>query len=209
METKDNYVQLGFNQPSYEPVNTQKFDTTNSELMLESIFNHVFGRACWDDSSADTARRVLKFWKEFTPAEEPDFSFTTFKATANQLIVVRDIEFSSLCAHHLLPFYGTAYVGYVPNKLMVGLSKIPRLVDFWAHRPCTQEALTANIAKDLKDRLEAHGVAVVIESRHTCMACRGVRKHNGSMITSEQRGNFMSSSALRAEFLSLIGRDRL
>jgi GTP cyclohydrolase I len=177
--------------------------------MLAGMLAGIFGDGVWDDSPQDTARRVLKFWEEYTPCPDFDGVFTTFPATANHLIVVKDIEFSSLCAHHLLPFYGNAHVGYVPNKLMVGLSKIPRLIDFWAHRPCTQEALTDHLAHDLKNRLEAHGVAVVIESRHTCMACRGVRKHNGAMVTSDMRGIFLTSGEARSEFLSLIGRDRV
>lgn len=182
---------------------------------LAALLHEMFGSDIWDDSSADTARRVLSFWKEYQPKTELDFNFTTFLAESpagkkiNQLIIAKDIEFSSLCAHHLLPFYGNAHVGYIPNKLMAGLSKIPRMVDFWATRPCTQEALTANIASDLKNRLEAMGVAVVIESRHTCMACRGVRKHNGAMITSEMRGIFLTADAARLEFLNMIGRGRV
>jgi GTP cyclohydrolase I len=176
---------------------------------LERIFQEIFGDDVWDDSVVRTAERVLKMWEEFAPADEPDFAVTTFPTKVNQMISVTDIEFSSVCSHHLLPYMGRAHVGYVPNKLAIGLSKIPRLVDFWAKRPSSQEVLTANIAHDLKDRLEAMGVAVVIEARHTCMACRGVRKHNGSMVTSEMRGVFMSSSPARAEFLELIGRDRI
>jgi GTP cyclohydrolase I len=176
------------------------------ELALTKAFQELFGNEVWDDSAAHTARRVIRFWREFEPQQDFDFTFTTFPATANQLIVVRDIEFSSLCAHHLLPYYGKAHVGYIPNKLMVGLSKIPRLVDFWARRPSVQESLTANVASDLKHRLGAMGVAVVIEARHTCMACRGVRKHNGAMVTSEMRGIFLTAGEARREFLELIGR---
>jgi GTP cyclohydrolase I len=176
---------------------------------LERIFQETFGNDVWDDSATRTAERVLKLWEAFAPQDEPDFTVTTFPTKVNQLVAVTDIEFSSWCAHHLLPYMGRAHVGYVPNKLAIGLSKIPRLVDFWARRPSVQEVLTANIAKDLKDRLEAMGVAVVIEARHTCMACRGVRKHNGAMVTSEMRGVFMSSAPARAEFLTLIGRDKV
>lgn len=176
-------------------------------LRLAIIIKEMFGDGVWDDSAEKTALRVIKFWEEYRPKKEIDFELTTFPASVNQLIVVKDINFSSLCAHHLLPFYGSAHVGYIPNELMVGLSKVPRLVDFWAARPCTQEALTAHIASDLKHRLSAMGVAVVIESRHTCMACRGVRKHYGAMVTSEMRGVFLTSGEARAEFLAIIGRD--
>lgn len=187
-------------------------DTEQDEVawkadVLKDMLVYFFGNDCWDDSALDTAQRMIRYWLEYTPKDQPEFTFTTFPATANQLILVRDIEFSSMCAHHLLPFYGRAHVGYVPNELMVGLSKVPRLVDYWAHRPCTQEALTRNIASDLKHRLAAMGVAVVIESRHTCMACRGVRKHNGAMITSEMRGIFLTAGEARSEFLRLIGKE--
>lgn len=166
----------------------------------------IFGDYVWDDSALETARRVLRFYAEFRPKKELDFKFTTFPATVNQMIIVKDIEFTSLCAHHLLPFYGFAHVAYLPNKLMVGLSKIPRLVDFWAHRPSTQETLAHSIASDLKERLEAQGVAVVMEARHTCMSCRGVHKSQASMVTSEMRGSFLTSGDARNEFLTAIGR---
>jgi GTP cyclohydrolase I len=122
------------------------------------------------------------------------------------LIMCTDIDFASVCGHHLLPFYGKAHVGYIPNKLMVGLSKIPRTVDWLAHRPQNQERLTQQIASFMKENLEAMGVAVVIEARHTCMACRGVRKYSGVMRTSEMRGVFLTSGEARNEFLSMINR---
>lgn len=176
---------------------------------LEKILKKMFPETVWDDSVAHTAYRILKVWKEYVPQQELDFVFTTFSANVNQMIVVKDIEFSSLCAHHLLPFTGYAHVAYLPNELMVGLSKIPRLVDYWAKRPTVQEVLTQRIAKDLKDRLKAQGSAVVIEARHTCMVCRGVRKHSGAMVTSEMRGVFLTGTAAKMEFLELIGRSRL
>ena len=173
---------------------------------MSSLIKQAFGEDGWDDSIEKTAERVLRFWMEYKPEDEYPFQFTTFPATQNQLIAVTDIEFSSLCAHHLLPYYGKAHVGYIPNAQMIGLSKIPRLVDHWAKRPSVQENLTANIAKELKSSLQAHGVAVVIEARHTCMACRGVRKHNGTMVTSEMRGVFLTAGGAKSEFLTLIGR---
>jgi GTP cyclohydrolase I len=171
---------------------------------LSQLLWDYFGDECWDDSIEDTARRILGYWREYAPSKELDFELTTFPANVNQLIVVKDIEFSSLCAHHLLPIFGTAHVGYIPNELMVGLSKIPRVVDHFARRPQVQERLTAEIATFLKHELAAVGVAVVIEATHTCMACRGVRKHNGKMVTSEMRGVFLTAQAARAEFLEMI-----
>ncbi len=185
----------------------QHLTTEDQQERLAQLLDEIFPGTVWDDSVYKTAGRVLRAWAEFVPQENPPFNFTTFDSGGiNQLISVKDIEFSSMCAHHLLPFYGVAHVGYLPNKLMVGLSKIPRLVDWMAMRPCTQEALTARIASWLKNELQAQGVAVVIESRHTCMACRGVRKHNASMVTSEMRGSFLTSGDARQEFLRVIGK---
>jgi GTP cyclohydrolase IA len=184
-------------------------DSYAAEYVIQAL-RVIFGMEFpWDDGVDATAMRVVRYLKEYVPQDKIDFNFTTFDAVANQLVIVKDIEFSSICAHHLLPFYGVAHIGYLPNKKMVGLSKIPRLVDHFAHRPCTQEAMTADIAGFLKHELEAFGVAVVVEARHTCMACRGVRKHNGAMITSEMRGVFLTASEARQEFLELIGRDRV
>lgn len=174
--------------------------------VLSDVLRAYFPNEVWDDSVEKTALRVIKFWKEFQPKRELDFDMTTFPAPANNLVICKDIEFSSLCAHHLLPFYGKAHVGYIPNKLAVGLSKIPRLVDFYAKRPQMQERLTEQVARHLKSVLEAHGVMVVVEARHTCMACRGVRKHNGVMVTSSALGVFITASEARSEFLSLIDR---
>jgi GTP cyclohydrolase IA len=176
--------------------------TTQTDLA--KILDTVFEGYNWDDSVMETARRILATWQEFNPKEEYDFNFTTFPATVNNLVVARDIEFSSLCAHHLLPFIGKAHVGYLPNQLIVGLSKIPRLVDYWATRPQLQERLTDQIAHDLKSRLVAQGTIVVIEARHTCMACRGIRKHNGLMVTSSVTGTFLTNSAAKEEFFNCL-----
>ena len=177
----------------------------DTENALAEILKDVFGEECWDDNVYETARRVMGYWKENCPPCNEPFQFTTFPAIVNQMIIVKNIEFASMCAHHLLPFYGLVSIGYIPNKLMVGLSKIPRLVHYWAHRPSTQEAFTQLIAADLKARLECHGVAAVVRTTHTCMACRGVRAVNASMVTSEMRGVFLTSGEARSEFLNLIG----
>lgn len=171
---------------------------------LRTLLCDVFGDDIWDDSSHETALRVLKYWHEYVPQEQMEFGLTTFPTEVNQLIVVNNIEFSSMCAHHLLPFWGIAHVGYIPNRLAVGLSKVPRVVDHFARKPQMQERLTAEIASFLKRRLHPQGVAVVIIAKHTCMACRGVRKHNGHMTTSEMRGVFLTAQSARSEFLQLI-----
>lgn len=158
----------------------------------------------WDDSAQQTAERWIKALKEFRADGDIDFNFTTFPAVANQMIVVPNIHFSSLCAHHLFPFEGVAHVGYLPNVLMVGLSKIPRAVRHFSHRPQTQERLTRQIASFLKKRLEAQGVAVVLKATHTCSTCRGIEAVGSSMVTSEMRGSFLTSGDARAEFLHAI-----
>lgn len=186
----------------------EDIDTIAEELKRifgETKFNDKDLPGVWDDSVELTAERWLRAMIEFTPAEEIGFKLTTFEAQVNQMITVAGIEFSSLCAHHLFPFVGKAYVGYLPNKLQIGLSKIPRIVHHFALRPQTQERLTEQIASFLKKRLEAQGVAVVLEATHTCMSARGVREHNGLMRTSEMRGAFLSNPAAKDEFLALVG----
>jgi GTP cyclohydrolase I len=177
------------------------------EEQLMHILQDIFGDEVWDDDVLLTSQRWLRAMAEFSPQDEMNFKLTTFEAKVNQLIVVADIEFSSLCAHHLFPFVGKAHVGYVPNRKQIGLSKIPRIVHHFATRPQTQERLTEQIATFLKRELEAMGVAVVIEATHTCMSARGVREHNGVMRTSEMRGIFLTAPEAREEFLHLtIGR---
>ena len=171
---------------------------------LSNFLARTFGDDVWDDSVHHTAERWMKAMEEFATKRELDFKLTTFEADHDQMIVVPNIEFESLCAHHLFPFYGVAHVGYIPNARMIGLSKIPRLVRFYAHRPNTQENMTKNIASHLKRELEAHGVAVVVEGHHTCMTTRGVRARNAVMRTSEMKGVFLTASAARSEFLQLI-----
>lgn len=184
------------------------FEDEASLAHLEAVLLRIFGEAAWDDSARHTARRVLKTWVEFSNTQLP-FEFTTFPSEKGQLVVVKDIEMTSLCAHHLLPFYGLVHVGYVPHKVQAGLSKIPRLVHYLAARPQTQERLTVQIVQELQQRLETRDVMVVIESRHTCMSCRGVRAHSASMSTSLPKGSFFTAGELRTEFLSLIGRNRI
>lgn len=179
---------------------------TSFEDVLTEFLTNTFGTEAWDDSAAETAQRWVRAMAEFSPKADMDFKVTTFPTDVSQLITVSNIEFSSICRHHLFPFVGKAHVGYVPNKLQIGLSKIPRIVHHFATRPQTQETLTKQIASFLKKELQAQGVAVVLESTHTCMSSRGVREINGVMRTSEMRGIFLTAGEARSEFLSLIGR---
>lgn len=127
-----------------------------------------------------------------------------FDETYDDMVVVRDIEFYSLCEHHLLPFFGRVHVGYIPNGKIVGLSKIPRLVEMYARRLQVQERLTKEIAEALETALHPKGVAVVMEGMHMCMMMRGVQKQNASMITSHVMGEFRDDRRTRQEFMALV-----
>jgi GTP cyclohydrolase I len=129
-----------------------------------------------------------------------------FPIEYDEMVIVKDIDFFSMCEHHLLPFFGKVHVGYLPNKKVVGLSKIPRIVDTFARRLQVQERLTVQIAETLKSRLNANGVGVVVEARHLCMMMRGVEKQNTVAVTSSMLGAFRSQPQTRLEFLRLIRR---
>ena len=130
---------------------------------------------------------------------------TTFEAHFDEMVLLKDIEFSSLCEHHLLSFTGKAHVAYLPSQgRIVGLSKLARLVDVFAKRLQVQERLTQQIAETIDKVLKPHGVAVVLEASHSCMCVRGVRKHGATMITSSMLGDFRSIPATRNEFMKLI-----
>ena len=127
-----------------------------------------------------------------------------FDSSNNEMVLVRDIEFYSLCEHHLLPFFGRVHCAYIPEKKVIGLSKIPRLVDMFARRLQIQEQLTEQIADTLSEHIGAKGVAVVIEARHLCVEMRGVQKANATTTTSALRGLFLKDEKTRKEFFSLI-----
>ena len=127
-----------------------------------------------------------------------------FDESAKDMIIVKDIEFYSLCEHHLIPFYGKAHVGYIPDGKIIGLSKIPRVIDFYARRLQVQERLTNQIATCIQDLLNPKGVAVVMEGRHFCMLMRGVQKQNSIASTSSMLGAFKDKSTTRNEFLKLV-----
>jgi GTP cyclohydrolase IA len=129
-----------------------------------------------------------------------------FEEPYSEMVVVRDIELYSLCEHHLLPFFGKAHVAYIPNGRIIGLSKIPRIVDMFARRLQVQERLTTEIGDALQSTLRPQGVGVVIEATHLCMAMRGVEKQNSSAVTSSLLGCLRDDDKSRSEFLSLIGR---
>jgi GTP cyclohydrolase I len=127
-----------------------------------------------------------------------------FDVEVDEMVMVRDIEFYSLCEHHMLPFYGKAHVAYLPKKKVIGLSKVPRIVDMFARRLQVQERLTQQIAKTVEEVLDARGVAVVLEARHFCMMMRGVEKQHSGTMTSAMLGLFRQDKSTRDEFLSLL-----
>lgn len=127
-----------------------------------------------------------------------------FKVKCNDMVIVRDIEVYSLCEHHMLPFYGKCHIGYIPRGKVFGVSKLARLVDCYARRLQLQERLTRQVARIVRDSVDAEGVGVVMECKHLCMMMRGVEKQNSKMITSAMLGSFHKSSATRNEFLHLV-----
>lgn len=127
-----------------------------------------------------------------------------FQEDYDDMVVVKDIEFYSMCEHHMLPFFGKVHVAYIPNGKIVGLSKIPRLVDMFAQRLQVQERMTTQIAEALEEALSPQGVAVVVEGSHLCMLMRGVQKQNATMVTSHVKGAFRTDRATRQEFMALV-----
>lgn len=159
----------------------------------------------------DTPKRVVKSYEEFFKgyAVDPiEILSRTFKEVDgyDEMVVLRDIDFSSHCEHHLVPFTGKAHVAYIPNNKVVGISKLARLVDIYANRLQIQEKFTSQIANTLNDILQPKGVAVVVEATHMCMTTRGVHKNGTVMQTSKLLGIFRSDSRTRQEFFSLLKR---
>ena len=156
-----------------------------------------------------TPSRVSKAWSFFSRGYNQDvdeiINDAIFNEDAKDMVVVRDVEFFSLCEHHLIPFFGKAHVAYIPNGKVVGLSKIPRIIDMFSRRLQVQERLTRQIAETIQDVLEPIGVAVIMEGQHMCMQMRGVEKQNSLTTTSSMLGKFRQSDRTRAEFLSIIG----
>ncbi len=159
-----------------------------------------------------TPERVAKAMRYFTSGYDKNvdeiLNDALFVEEYDEMVVVKDIDFFSLCEHHLLPFVGKAHVSYMPRKKIVGLSKIPRLVEMFSRRLQVQERLTTQIANTLNDALQPRGVAVVIEAVHLCMLMRGVEKQNSKAVTSAMLGAFRERPETRAEFMELIKAGR-
>jgi GTP cyclohydrolase I len=189
------------------PIDTGRIERAVREILL------AIGEDPDRDGLAETPARVARTYAEqFSGLSQrpEDVLSTVFDADYDELILVRDIEVYSTCEHHLVPFFGFAHVGYIPNEKgqITGLSKLARLVDLYARRPQVQERMTSQIADALMTVLEPRGVLVVIEAEHLCMSMRGVRKPGAKTVTSAVRGSMRDSDRTRAEAMSLLLRHR-
>ena len=184
----------------------------NITKLIEKLLQEV-GEDPTREGLLKTPARVAKSWAYFSRGYNEDLddvvNNASFHETSKDMIVVRDVEFFSHCEHHLLPFFGKAHVGYIPNGKMIGLSKIPRIIDMYARRLQVQERLTHQIADAIKEALKPNGVAVVMEGRHMCMQMRGVEKQNSLATTSTMLGRFRESVRTRNEFMYLINRPNI
>lgn len=155
----------------------------------------------------ETPRRIADMYAEIVAGLYSDprhLLDVRFEEGQDEMVILKDIPFYSLCEHHFLPFHGVAHVGYVPEGKVVGISKLARVVELFAKRPQLQERLTGQIADCIMDALQPDGVAVVVEAEHLCMTMRGVKKPGSRMVTSAMRGHFKKRSVTRAEFLALV-----
>lgn len=185
-----------------------------ADLQLESYVRGIIkevGQDPQQEGLRRTPERVARAYRFLTKGYSEDPKKILLKATFtekyDQMVLVKDVDFFSLCEHHLLPFYGRCHVGYIPNGKVIGLSKIPRVIDIYARRLQIQERLTQQIAEAIEDAIRPRGVGVVIEAFHLCMAMRGVEKQNAYATTSALRGAFEAHERTRLEFLSFIRRD--
>ncbi len=197
-----------------ETLNIQQLAANESEA-VQGMMPHVsallglMGEDCEREGLVKTPLRVAKAMADLTRGYKMDpiatLNSAKFQEDYNQMVIVKDIQFYSLCEHHLLPFYGKAHVAYIPNGYICGLSKIPRVVDIFSHRLQVQERLTLQIKEAIEEALHPQGVMVVIEAEHMCMQMRGVEKQHSLTTTSAFSGAF-NQAKTREEFLSLIHR---
>jgi GTP cyclohydrolase I len=188
------------------PAATQPVDHPRIEAAVREILLAV-GEDPDREGLQETPARVARMYAELFAGLHQDpraHLRRVFTVKYDEMVLVKDITFASLCEHHLLPFIGKAHVAYLPNGKVVGLSKIPRAVDALAHRPQVQERMAEDLADLLMEELDARGVAVILEATHTCMGIRGVRKTGSVMTTSSMRGTFRTNPATRSELLALV-----
>jgi GTP cyclohydrolase I len=184
-----------------DPVNHKRIQAAVRELLL------AVGEDPDREGLRDTPLRVARMYSELFSGLHSDpgeVLGTTFQQKYDEMVVVKDIDFASICEHHLLPFIGKAHVAYLPQGRIAGLSKLARAVEVLSRRPQVQERMTEELADLLMDHLEARGVGVVLEATHTCMTIRGIRKPDSITTTSAMRGGFKDNPSTRSEFLALI-----
>ena len=184
-------------------------------MMLEALVKQTLSEI-GDDPEREglikTPERVAKSLKFLTRGYTQDINEVIngaiFTQDCDDMVIVKDIEFYSLCEHHMLPFFGKCHIGYIPKGRVFGVSKLARLVDVFARRLQIQERMTQQIAQQIFEIIEPEGVGVVVEAQHLCMRMRGVEKQNSKMITSSMLGSFRKETATRMEFLSLVNGNR-
>jgi len=191
-----------------EPVKNNMDGDAIESAVLSMLF--AFGEDPEREGLKDTPQRVARMFPELLSGYDADpiklVNGALFSVDYDDMVIVRDIEFYSLCEHHMLPFIGRAHVAYIPRGKVLGLSKIPRVVDMYSRRLQVQERMTRQIADFIHDLLNPQGVAVVVEALHLCSMMRGVRKHDARMTTSTMLGSFRTKIATRQEFLDNISR---
>lgn len=180
----------------------------NPSNLIRSLLLHI-GENPEREGLKKTPERVIRSYETLFSGykKDPRDLLTVFDGeNYDEMIVAKNIEFYSMCEHHMLPFFGDAHIGYIPRKKIIGLSKLPRMVDIYARRMQNQERLTSQIAQSFQELLNPRGVGVVIQARHFCVMCRGVEKQRSEFITSSLLGSFKNNLNTRSEFLKLIGK---
>jgi GTP cyclohydrolase I len=188
------------------PALGERFDVEATEEAIRRLIEAV-GEDPDREGLRDSPRRIAAMYREVFDGldQDPAAALSVgFEEGHDELVILREIPFHSMCEHHFMPFHGQAHVGYLPNGRIVGLSKIARAVEIFARRPQVQERLTTQIGECIEQVLDARGVGVVIEAEHLCMTMRGIRKPGSKMVTSAMRGAFRSDANTRQEFLELI-----
>ena len=189
--------------PNKTPIDKDRIVTAVREILL------AIGEDPNREGLRETPHRVARMYQElFSGLHDDPTSYTKkfFSENYNEIVLVRDISFNSMCEHHLMPFMGRIHIGYIPDGRVIGLSKLARVIEVFSHRPQVQERLTEEIAELLYKELKAKAVAVVVEAEHTCMTVRGVKKPGSLCVTSALRGSFLKNPSSRAEIMTLINK---